>query len=389
MRNIILFLIFSFSLHNLWGQSERISDCDGALNILNPGTYNLQFSGKGGIIDEFQKYPSLKELKEENSIWCSFVAPFNGRLSINAKVANGNLKMLIFRNETNDMCGDIVKGIAEIKRMIIKPTQNEIGLSLNYDDNFYYPMELIAGESIMICFFHTTKEREKLDLKFKYEPISDEPSTNSPEIKIVDQRTDKNKPAFSILVRDAETGNPVIADLVISGLKSISSFYQGSDFFFNMDKSGKIAVRVDCQGYFFTDREEPVSPGTEHELVIWLEPIGEGKSVQLDEIEFVPGTSEFLPSSEPKLRRLRDFLALNAGINVEIQGHVQELGENSFAGQKISEARAKRVLNYLVENGIDKKRLTSKGYGNTRPIYPTPKFAYEEQANRRVEIKIL
>lgn len=389
MFKIVLTLLLLCQLPALYAQSENIADCEGATNILNPGTYNLQFTGKSGEINDLEKYPSLQNTPEDNSLWCSFVAPFNGRLSLSAKVSKGLIKMLIFANESNDICGDVKKGIAEIKRMIIKPTQSEIGLSLNYDDNFYYPMELVTGENIMILFLYENNEKEKLDLTVKYEPLSDDPKETTIESKIVDQRADKKKPALNIMVRDVETGNPVISDVVISGLKSISSFYQGSDFFFNVEKSGKIAVRVDAQGYFFADREEPVAAGTGHELVIWLEPIGEGKSVQLDEIEFIPGTSEFLPSSEPKLKRLKDFLALNAGINVEIQGHVQEKGENSHAGQKISEARAKKVLNYLVENGIDKKRLTSKGYGNTMPIYPDPKFAYEEQANRRVEIKIL
>jgi outer membrane protein OmpA-like peptidoglycan-associated protein len=45
-------------------------------------------------------------------------------------------------------------------------------------------------------------------------------------------------------------------------------------------------------------------------------------------------------------------------------------------------------MNYLATNGIDKTRMEAIGYGNTKPIYPNPKFAYEEQANRRVEIVI-
>lgn len=388
IKYIIIIFFFGF-VYQAFTQSDNISDCQGAMNILNPGSYNLQYTGKGGNINDLEKYPSLINHPEENSLWCLFVAPFNGRLSLSAKVEKGYSKMVIFTNESNDMCGDVSKGIAEIKRMIVKPTQSEIGLSLNYDDNFYYPMELVAGENVMILFLYENLEKEKLDLNVKFEPLSDELKEEAIETKIVDQRLDKTKPALKILIRDVETGNPVVADVVISGIKSISSFYQGSDLLYNIEKSGKISVRVDVQGYFFTDREEPVAAGTEHELVIWLEPIGEGKSVQLDEIEFMPGTSEFLPSSEPKLKRLKDFLALNSGIKVEIQGHVQEKGENSFAGQKISEARAKKVLNYLVENGIDKKRLVAKGYGNTMPIYPDPKFAYEEQANRRVEIKIL
>jgi outer membrane protein OmpA-like peptidoglycan-associated protein len=369
--------------------SDNISNCVGATNILNPGTFDLQFTGKYRSLNDLAKYPALAQVEEKNSLWSSFVAPFNGRMSLNVKVPRGLTKMIIFTNESNDICGDVTRGVAEIKRMILKPTKSEIGLSFSVDDNFYYPMELVKGQNIMILFLYENEEKVKLNLTLKYEPLVQDTELESKQSKIVDQRDDEFAPAFNIMIRDLETGNPVIADLVITDLKSISAFYNGSDFFFNMQKSGKLSVRVDALGYFFTDREEPVTAGSEHELVIWLESIGEGKSVQLDEIEFMPGSSEFLPSSEPKLRRLKDFMALNAGIKVEIQGHVQEKGENSNAGQKISEARAKKVLNYLVDNGIDKNRMTSKGYGNTMPIYTDPKFAYEEQANRRVEIKIL
>ena len=110
--------------------------------------------------------------------------------------------------------------------------------------------------------------------------------------------------------------------------------------------------------------------------------------MQIEEIEFKPGTSEILPESEPKLKRLKDFMALNSEIEIEIQGHVFLIGENGFASQKLSEGRARRVMAYLADNGINKNRMTAVGYGNTKPIYPEPKFAYEEQANRRVEILV-
>ena len=83
------------------------------------------------------------------------------------------------------------------------------------------------------------------------------------------------------------------------------------------------------------------------------------------------------------------FRWINAEIKIEIQGHVFSMEENSIAGQKLSEARAKKVYNYLVTNGINKNRMTTKGYGNTKPIFPNPHFSYEEQMNRRVEIKVL
>ena len=91
-----------------------------------------------------------------------------------------------------------------------------------------------------------------------------------------------------------------------------------------------------------------------------------------------------MPSSYTKLKRLKDFMVLNSEVKIEIVGHVFSQKGFSLVGQVLSEARAKRVYNYLVENGIDKHRMTTQGKGNKEPIYPNPKFSYEEQMNRRV-----
>ena len=137
------------------------------------------------------------------------------------------------------------------------------------------------------------------------------------------------------------------------------------------------------------DIEVPIEAMEGKEVFLDLERVSSGKKMLLEEIEFLPGKSEILPSSEPRLKRLKDFLALNADIEIEIQGHVHfDSEKNTIAAQKMSEARAKRVLHYLTDNGIDKHRLSSVGFGNTKPIFEDPKFSYEEQANRRVEIVI-
>lgn len=371
--------------HNL---SDAISDCAGAVSILQAGSYSLQFTAKGGIVEDLDAYPSLSNVSEKNSLWCSFKASYDGRLTLSADVSSGPLQMIIFENETKDICDDIYRGKAEIRRLILSK-DSHVGLDLVTSDNVLYPIDLTAGKHIMICFLSIPKEKPKLELAVKFESLNGELKEANADSKVVDLRSAKDEPALSILVRDAETGNPVVANLTITGIKSMAALYNGSDFLIAVEKSGKIQLRVDAEGYFFVDREEPVSAGSENEIVIWMEPLGEGKSMQIDEIEFYPGSSEFLPTAEPKLRRLKDFLALNSAVKIEIQGHVHATGENSHEGQKISEARAKKVLNYLAENGIDKSRMTAVGYGNTKPIYENAKFAYEEQANRRVEIKVL
>lgn len=371
-------------------QSDNIADCLGGTMIINPGTYTTQFTGDIGIIRDLGAYPSLKDFAEKNGMWFSFVAPFDGRLTLEAEVSEGFLQMIVFQNETKDICNDIYKGIAEIKRIVSVPSSPKVGLSLIVDQTTLYPLDLKKDESIMIYLQSNTKLKPTMSFNLKYESLNPEAVEFSDNGKTVDLRKDKEKPTFNIMVRDAETGAPVITDLNLSGTKFSSTMHNGSDFYFNLEKSGKIQIRCDAPGYFFHDREEPVSSTSDHELVIYMQPIGEGRSYQIEEIEFKPGTSEFMPSADTKLKRLKDFLALNSGVNIEIQGHVHDTGgEESFAAQKLSEGRAKRVYNYLVDSGIDKKRLTYKGYGGSMPIYAKPKFAYEEQANRRVEIKIV
>lgn len=387
----LLVAVFSYSQEEPQESiSDAISDCAGASNILQPGSYSLQFTGKGGGVKDLAAYPSLTNVQEKNSLWCSFIAPYDGRFTLTADATLGPLQMIVFENETKDICEDIYSGKAEIRRMILSKTTH-VGLGLVTSDQVLYPIDLIAGKHIMICFLNIPKEKPTLELYIAFDPTNGEikePGVGE-ESKIVDLRKEKDDPALNIQIRDVETGNPVLANMTVTGIKDIQALYSGSDFYITVDHSGKIQLKIDAEGYFFVDREEPVSAGSDNEIVIWMEPLGEGKSMQIDEIEFIPGSSEFLSTAEPKLRRLKDFLALNSAVKVEIQGHVNATGENTFAAQKISEARAKRVLNYLVENGIDKDRLTSIGYGNTKPIYPEAKFAYEEQANRRVEVKVL
>ncbi len=57
--------------------------------------------------------------------------------------------------------------------------------------------------------------------------------------------------------------------------------------------------------------------------------------------------------------------------------------------QKLSENRAKNTYLYLVENGVDKNRVTYKGLGNTEMIYLEPIDHIQETANRRVEVIIV
>jgi outer membrane protein OmpA-like peptidoglycan-associated protein len=78
----------------------------------------------------------------------------------------------------------------------------------------------------------------------------------------------------------------------------------------------------------------------------------------------------------------------NPKLKIEIQGHIccQMNGDIN----NVSTARSRAIYNYLIRSKIDRKRMTFKGYGTSKPIHPIPeKTEQEENENRRVEILIV
>ncbi|WP_047247618.1 DUF5723 family protein [Maribacter thermophilus] len=70
-----------------------------------------------------------------------------------------------------------------------------------------------------------------------------------------------------------------------------------------------------------------------------------------------------------------------------VEGHTDSIGSVQ-TNQKLSEERAKAVMNFLVKNGIDSSRLTAVGYGESKPI-ATNMYKDGREKNRRVEINLV
>lgn len=394
LKELLLNIAVLFVVFGAKGQdvdrliSDRISDCDGATIISRPGSYELEFTGNSGNHDELLAYQSLKDTPETNSLWAEFTAPFKGDLSLSVYCPNESVQMVIFSPVSGNACGDISNGKAEIQRFIKFDSGDTIGLNKETRTGFLYSLELKADESIYIYFNVKSSERSRLKLNLKFEIESIEKAALTMK-KVVDFHEDSDLNTLNISLQDGETGLPVMGQIFLNDGRKFNAMYRGTDFIFDINRNTKLDISVDAEGYFYYDRTEVLKTDTDHEVVIWLEPLTEGKLIEIPGIEFVMGSSEFSPGTEAKLKRLRNFLLLNSTIRIEIQGHVHSVGENSIAGKRLSHARAKKVMNYLIDSGVDKHRLEAVGYGNEFMKYPEPKFSYEEQANRRVEIKIL
>jgi len=87
------------------------------------------------------------------------------------------------------------------------------------------------------------------------------------------------------------------------------------------------------------------------------------------------------------LNELYEFLYDNPTIVIEVSGHTNGLPADDYC-DRISAERAKSVGDFLVNKGIEARRVISKGYGKRKPVASnqTPEG---RKKNQRVEIKLI
>jgi outer membrane protein OmpA-like peptidoglycan-associated protein len=121
----------------------------------------------------------------------------------------------------------------------------------------------------------------------------------------------------------------------------------------------------------------------------------EGDNIILPNINFFGGRHVFIPQSYAALEELLFVMNSVPTLVIEIQGHIccqegEGDGLDIDTGEPfLSYNRARAVYEYLLEKGIDRKRMTYKGYGHKYPIIEFERTESERTTNRRVEIKII
>ncbi len=112
-----------------------------------------------------------------------------------------------------------------------------------------------------------------------------------------------------------------------------------------------------------------------------------GKHIRLDNIFFDFDKSTLKPESETELGTVLDLLTDYPLMHIELEAHTDDQGTDDY-NQRLSEARAKAVVDWLVTKKVDAERLSWKGYGESKPLVPNTDEATRAQ-NRRVEFKVM
>jgi outer membrane protein OmpA-like peptidoglycan-associated protein len=113
-----------------------------------------------------------------------------------------------------------------------------------------------------------------------------------------------------------------------------------------------------------------------------------GRKAIIHNIYFGFGTAGLSGEYATVLEELYQVLNGNPEIRVEIAGHTDNTGPQEV-NQWLSENRAKAVRSWLINRGIDAKRLVAKGYGESLPLASNDDEIAGRELNRRIEVLII
>lgn len=208
------------------------------------------------------------------------------------------------------------------------------------------------------------------------------------------------------IIRDEKTKQPLKAQIVLvdnEANKVIAEFNSDAvtgKYLVSLPGGKNYGIAVRKDGYLFHS-ENFVIPNEsgfrQYNKDADLKKVEVGQTIILRNIFFDLDKYSLRPESVNELERLLKLLQENPTMRIEISGHTDTRGSAEH-NQELSQNRAKAVVDYLIEHGIDKSRLTYAGYGESKPLISDEEIAKmkssndrEEahQQNRRTEFKIL
>ena len=110
-------------------------------------------------------------------------------------------------------------------------------------------------------------------------------------------------------------------------------------------------------------------------------------SSPLKDIFFEFDSYELAPEARAILKTNADWLSAYPGMQIEIEGHTDDVGSDAH-NLDLAHRRAQSVARALATDGIDRGRLETEGFGESRPIATNATFS-GRAANRRVVLKVV
>jgi len=178
-----------------------------------------------------------------------------------------------------------------------------------------------------------------------------------------------------------KTGDPIAGPFAIEGEDSDKTFRTNDTGYLDLKEA--IAGRVKVKGYL----SKNIAYSPDSLLVVRLEPLEVGRTIQLPNVLFSRGTANLLSSSYSELELVVEMLKENPDIKILLKGHTDNKGDADM-NLKLSEERVDTVKDFLVSKGIRRRRIKGQGFGGEEPI-ASNETEQTRRLNRRVEFEII
>ncbi len=266
----------------------------------------------------------------------------------------------------------------------IKTQADEVAAALRTDAQGNYRVELPFG-----LFYTLEGSAPDYEPGNKYFSLEEKHVPNGVRVDIPLKKS-PDAGCFQAIVLDATTREPISRariEVQANGSSTHTTYRASQDGTFRACVPfRKYELNTTAQGYFFkldTIRHEKGLART----VILLTPLEKDLKIVLKNIYYDYDKATLRPESVRELDRLARIMQENPSLTVELSGHTDGDGSDVY-NEKLSQARAQSVVDYLLGKGIETARLTAKGYGEQQPVAAndTPE---NKQLNRRTEFKVI
>ena len=258
----------------------------------------------------------------------------------------------------------------------INSKANEVGMVVSTDGHLAYFTTSAKGGTFDIYYFELYEEARPQKVLFVKGEVKDDNGEPVKDAKVeiaykdsgesfeVDVNGDDGKFAAIVNIEEDEEEDVMIV------MKK-----EGASFDTKLIKAEEIKKTVESNETFIEDLE------------MEIEEIKVGESFTMDNILY--DTKSYTLDEDGKfvLDQFVKFLKSNPTVKVSIQGHTDNKG-NPGENKTLSQNRAKGVMNYIISKGIQKDRLKSEGFGQSKPKVPNDSDA-NRALNRRTDIFIL